>query len=75
MVKDSLALDIFLSPYPALIDLSLALTVPFPNNFFVNRSPSKLAPRVPNKIRKNYFVSFLIILVTPINKISESSKA
>ena len=45
-----------------------ALTISFPDNKF----PNKLAPRVPNGILKNppfyYFVSFLIVLVTPFNK-------
>ena len=39
----------------------------------------KLAPKVPNKIPKNpplcSFVSFLIVLVIPFNKILESSRA
>ena len=41
--------------------------------------PNKLAPKVPNKIPRNlsfcYFVSFLIVLVTPFNKILEPSRA
>ena len=52
-----------------------ALTIPFP----VNKFPNKLAPRVPNNILRNppfcYFVSFSIVLVTPFNKILESSRA
>ena len=51
-----------------------ALTIPFP----ANRFPNKLAPKVPNNMLKNhpfcFFVSFLIVLVTPFNKILESSK-
>ena len=58
---------------------SPALTVPFPDKFFVNRSPSKLAPKVSSNILKNppfcSFVSFLIVLVAPFDKIFESSKA
>ena len=52
-----------------------ALTIPFP----INKFPNKLAPRVPNNILKNppfcSFVSFSIVLVTPFNKILESSRA
>ena len=52
-----------------------ALTIPFRFNKF----PNKLAPKVPNRILKNptfySFVSFLIVLVTPFNKISESPRA
>ena len=51
------------------------LTTPFPAKMF----PNRLAPKVPNKILKNppfcSFVSFLIFLVTPFNKILESSRA
>ena len=65
----------FLIPSPALKNPSLTLTVPFPDNTF----PSKEAPRVPRGILKNppfrSFVSFLIVLVTPFNRISKSSKA
>ena len=57
----------FLIPSPALKN-------PFPDNKF----PNKDAPKVPNNIDKNppfcYLVSFLIVLVTPFNKIPESSK-
>ena len=69
----------FLIHSPALIVPSPALTVPFPDNFFVNRSPSKLAPNVPNIILKippfYSYVSFLIVFFTTFNKIFESSKA
>ena len=69
----------FLIPSPALKNPSPALTVPFPDKFFVNRSPSKLAPNVPSNILKTppfySLVSFLIIFVTPFNKRFESSKA
>ena len=55
-------LELFLNP-------SLALTVPFP----VNNFPNKDAPNVPSSIDKKppfcSFVSFLIVLVTPFNKI------
>ena len=68
----------FLIPSPALTVPSLALTLPFPDNFFVNRSPSKLAPNVPSNILQNppfcSLVSFLIVFVTTFNKIFESSK-
>ena len=54
------------------------LTVSFPDKLFVNKSPSKLTPNVPNNILKNHpfcsFVSFLIVSVTPFSKIFESSK-
>ena len=40
--------------------------------------PNKLAPKIPTNIPKNLlfysFVSFLIVLVTPFNKILESSR-
>ena len=69
----------FLIPSLALKNPFPALKVPFPDTFFVNRSTNKLAPKVPSNILKNppfcYFVSFLIIFVTPFNKIFESSKA
>ena len=52
-----------------------ALTISFP----ANRFPNKLAPKVPYNMLKNphfcSFVSFLIVLVTPFNKILESSRA
>ena len=58
----------FLFPEPAL-------KIPFP----VNKFPNKLVPKVPNDKLKNplfcYFLSFFIVLVTPFNKISESSRA
>ena len=51
-------------PFPALTD-------PFPDNKF----PNKAAPKVNNNILKNppfcSSVSFLIVLVTPFNKIFE----
>ena len=67
-----MGLELFLKKIP-----SPALTVPFPDKF-VNRSPSKLAPKVPNnKLKPSLcsFVSFLIAFVTPFNKLPESSKA
>ena len=71
-------LELFLIPSPALIISSPALAVPFPDKFVVNRTPSKLAPKVPNNILKNppvcSFVSFLIVFVTPFNKTPEFSK-
>ena len=42
-----------LEPYPDLIAPSAALIVPLPDKFFVNRSPSKEAPKVPNNILRN----------------------
>ena len=69
---------LFLIPSPALKKSSLALTVPFPDKCFVNRSQSKLAPKVPSSTLKNSpfctLVSFLIVFITPFNKIFESSK-
>ena len=69
----------FSFPSPALQDPSPALTVPFPDNFFVNRSPSKLAPNVPSNIDNNLpyfpFVSFLIVFVKSFNKIPRFFKA
>ena len=38
---------------PALIVPSLALIIHLPHKFFVNRSPSKEAPKVPNNILRN----------------------
>ena len=56
-------------PWPALI-------IPFPP---VNKLPNKLAPKVPSNILKNpplcSLVSFLIVLLTPFNKIPEFSRA
>ena len=41
--------------------------------------PNKLAPKVPYNIPKNppfcYFVSFLIVCVTPLSKLLEPSRA
>ena len=41
--------------------------------------PNRLAPKEPNNMRKNppfcFFVLFLIVLMTPSNKILESSRA
>ena len=69
----------FLIPSSALKNPSPALTVPFLDKFFVNRSSSKLAPKVPSNILKNppfcSLVPFLIVFVGPFNKIFESSKA
>ena len=60
-------------PFPFLFP-ELAFTILFP----VNKFPNKLAPKVPNKILKNppfcSFVLFYIVLVTPFNKISKSSR-
>ena len=53
-----------------------APTLPFPP---VNKLPNKLAPNVPSNILKNpplySLVSFLIVLLTPFNKIPELSRA
>ena len=43
----------FLEPQPALIVPSPALITPLPDKFFVNRSPGKEAPNVPNNILRN----------------------
>ena len=55
---------------------SQALIIPFPP---VNKLPNKLAPNVPSNILKNpplcSLVSFLIVLLTPYNKIPEFPKA
>ena len=86
MVKGVVELELFLLiPSPALKNPSPTLTVIFldltlfPDKFFVNRSPSKLAPKVPNNILKKpafcSFVSFLIAFVTPFNKLPEFYKA
>ena len=50
LLKDVMELELFLIPSPALKNPSSALTVPFPDKFFVNGSPSKPAPKVPNNI-------------------------
>ena len=76
MLKDEAALKfVFFLPSPALIIHSPALTVPFP----VNKFPNKDAPKMPNNILRKpllcSFVSFLIVSVTPFNKIPECSKA
>ena len=67
---------LFLIPFPVLKNPSTAFMVRFPDKLFVNRSPSKLAPKVPNNIPKNSlfcsFVSFLLVFVTPFNKTLES---
>ena len=51
-------------------------TLPFPP---VNKLPNKLAPNVPSNILKNPSLysldSFLIVLLTPFNKIPELSRA
>ena len=63
-------------PSPARTIPSPALTIPFPP---VNKLPNKLAPKVPSNILKNpplcSLVSFLIVLLTPFNKIPEFSRA
>ena len=65
------------SPLALLATLPLpALTIPFPP---VNKLPNKLAPKVLKSILKNpplcSLVSFLIVLLTPFNRIPEFSKA
>ena len=80
LLKDEAALELSFSiPSPALSVPSQALIVPFLDKYFVNRSPSKLAPNVPHNILKNPpfspFVLFLIASVTPFNKIPECCKA
>ena len=78
MLQDVVELELlFLTeePEPVLAIPSPALTVHFPDN----KLPNKDAPKVPNNILRNppfcSFVSFLIVLVTPFNKIFQSSKA
>ena len=88
MLKDekvTVNLVFFLLPLPArtipsplaLVSTlpSPALTIPFPP---VNKLPNKLAPKVPKGVLKNpplcFLVSFLIVLLTPFNKIQEFSK-
>ena len=73
MLKDVVALMLFLTH-------STALTTPLPfNKPFDKISPSKDAPKVPTNMPKEppfcCLVSFLIVLVTPFNKIFESSNA
>ena len=59
-----------------------ALVVPCPsleNPLHVNKFPNKEGPKVPNNMPNVppfcFFISFLIVLLTPFNKIFESSKA
>ena len=68
-----------LDPYPALIIPSpvepyTALTIAFRANIFAN----KLATNVPNNLLRNplfcFFVSFLIVSLTPSNNNTESSR-
>ena len=65
----------FLLPSSAFTIPSPALIIPFP----VNKLPNKLAPKVPKSILKNpplcSLISFLIVLLTPFNKISEFSSS
>ena len=74
MVTKNLAF-FFLLPSPALTIPLPALIIPLP----VNKLPNKLAPNVPSNILKNpplcSLVSFLIVLLTPFNKIPEFSSA
>ena len=74
--KVTVNLGVFLLPSPALAIPSPARTIPFPP---VNKLPNKLAPKVPKSISKNpplcSLVSFLIVLLTPLNKIPEFSNA
>ena len=67
-----------LEPYPGLIAPSPALIIPLPDKVFVNRSPSKEAPKVPNNIPRNpplcSLASFLIVSLTPFNSTPESSE-
>ena len=63
------------SPLALLVMLpSPALIIPFP---LLNKLSNKLAPNVPSNILKNppfcSLVSFLIVLLTPFNKIPEFS--
>ena len=76
--------DFFFNQISTLLAPSPALTIPRPRLFAIapfphNKFANKLAPRVPSNILKNppfySFVSFSIVLVTPFNKISSSSRA
>ena len=67
----------FLDPQPALIVPSPALITPMPDYFFVNKSTSKEAPKVPKSIDiKPPFcslTSFFTFSVIPFNNIPLSS--
>ena len=68
-------LGFFLRPLP-----SPARTIPSPGRIIpfppVTKLPNKLAPNVPSNILKNPpLCSFLIVLLTHFNKISEFSRA
>ena len=60
-------------PSPTRTIPSPALIIPFPP---VNKLPNKLASNVPSNILKNpplcSLVSFLVVLLTPFNKIPEA---
>ena len=79
--KVTINLGVFLLQLPLLLALlttfpSPALIIPFPP---INKLTNKLAPKVTSNILKNpplySLVSFLIVLLTPFNKIPEFSKA
>ena len=69
-------------PSPALENPSAGLILPFPaltNPLPVDKFPNQEAPKVPNNIPNAppfcSFTPFLIVFVTPFNKIFESSKS
>ena len=79
MLKDekvTVNLVFFLLPLPTRTIPSPARIIPFPP---VNKLPNKLAPKVPKSILQNpplrSLVSFLIVLLTPFNKIPEFPRA
>ena len=59
---------------PALTNSSRALAVLFPDNRFPSKDAAKVPTSVDQKPPFCSFVSFLIVLVTPFNRIFESSK-
>ena len=67
-----------MEPSPALIVPSPALITPLPDKFFVNRSPSKEAPKVPNNILRNHTLCSLascwIVSLAPFSNTPESSR-
>ena len=69
--------EALLEPSPALTVPSPALITTLPDKFFVNRSPSKEAPNVPNNPLRNPplcpLASFWIVSLTPFNNTPQSS--
>ena len=75
-VTVNLVFFLLLDSAPARTIPSPALIIPFPP---VNKLPNNPASNVPSNILKNpplcSLVSFLIVLLTPFNKIPEFSRA